>query len=61
MSWRLLTKNMIKLSKKGDYGLKAMAYIANARGQLVKISDIAADLRISEAFLRRIIHALEKK
>jgi len=52
---------MIKLSKKGDYGLKAMAYIANARGQLVKISDIAADLRISEAFLRRIIHALEKK
>jgi len=52
---------MIKLSKKGDYGLKALAYIAHRPGSVIKISDIAHDLKISESFLRRIMHALERK
>lgn len=51
---------MIKLSKKGDYGLKAMVYLAKKHNQLVKISEISENLWISELFLRRIINDLEK-
>jgi DNA-binding IscR family transcriptional regulator len=35
---------MIKLSKKGDYGLKAMVYLAKKHNQLVKISEISENL-----------------
>lgn len=51
---------MIKLSKKWDYGLKAISYIAHQKRR-VKISDISKELSISEPFLRRIIHDFEKK
>lgn len=51
---------MIKLSKKWDYGLKAMVYLWKKQGETVKISDIAQDLGISVLFLRRIIHDFEK-
>ncbi len=51
---------MIKLSKKWDYGLKAMVYLAKSQKDLVKISEISQDLHISEGFLRRIINDLEK-
>ncbi|MGE4444228.1 MAG: Rrf2 family transcriptional regulator [Candidatus Altimarinota bacterium] len=51
---------MIKLSKKGDYGLKAISYIAQSQEKILKISDISKNLDISEAFLRRIINNFEK-
>lgn len=51
---------MIKLSKKWDYGLKAISYIARQEKR-VKISDISKELDISESFLRRIVHNFEKK
>lgn len=51
---------MIKLSKKWDYGLKAISYIARQEKR-VRISDISKELDISESFLRRIIHDFEKK
>lgn len=51
---------MIKLSKKWDYWLKAMVYLAKKQNTLVKISDISNDLHISELFLRRIVNDLEK-
>ncbi|MDD5769926.1 MAG: Rrf2 family transcriptional regulator [Candidatus Gracilibacteria bacterium] len=51
---------MIKLSKKGNYGLKAISFLASKKGILVKISDISKELKISETFLRRIINDFEK-
>lgn len=51
---------MIKLSKKWDYGLKAISYIARQEKR-VRISDISKELDISESFLRRIVHNFEKK
>ena len=51
---------MIKLSKKWDYGLKAISYIARQEKR-VRISDISKELDISESFLRRIVHDFEKK
>ena len=51
---------MIKLSKKWSYALKATLYIAEKNPKLVKILDIANDLKISESLLRRIISELEK-
>lgn len=51
---------MIKLSKKWDYGLKAISYIAQSQDKILKISDISKNLDISEAFLRRIINNFEK-
>jgi Rrf2 family nitric oxide-sensitive transcriptional repressor len=50
---------MIKLSKTGDYALKAICYIADKQ-ELVHIKDISIDQDISEALLRRIIANLEK-
>jgi len=51
---------MIKLSKKGGYALKAIIYIAKSEKDLVNISQISKDEKISEAFLRRIISDFEK-
>lgn len=51
---------MIKLSKKWDYGLKAISYLASKKWELVKISDISKSLVISETFLRRIINDFER-
>jgi Rrf2 family protein len=51
---------MIKLSKKWDYSLKAISYLASNKWQLVKISDVSKNLKISETFLRRIINDFEK-
>lgn len=50
---------MIKLSKKWDYGLKAISYIA-WKNKIVKICEISENLDISEAFLRKIINNFEK-
>jgi len=50
---------MIKLSKTGDYALKAICYIADKK-ELVHIKDISLDQDISEALLRRIVADLEK-
>lgn len=51
---------MIKLSKKWDYGLKAISYLAHKRWQLVKISEISEVLSLSETFLRKIVNDFEK-
>jgi len=51
---------MIKLSKKWDYALKAVLYIAEKNPKLIKILDISKDLNISESLLRRIISELDK-
>ncbi len=51
---------MIKLSKKWDYSLKAILFLASNKWQLVKISDVSKNLKISETFLRRIINDFEK-
>ena len=51
---------MIKLSKKWDYWLKAISYLAQFEKKIVKISNISKNLWISETFLRRIINDFEK-
>jgi len=51
---------MLKLSKKWDYSLKAILFLAFRKWQLVKILDISKELKISETFLRRIINNFEK-
>lgn len=51
---------MIKLSKKWDYGLKAISYLAGKKWTLVTIWEISKELAISETFLRRIVNDFEK-
>lgn len=51
---------MIKLSKKWDYAIKSILYLAQRPIQTIKIADIASDLQISESFLRHIINDFEK-
>lgn len=51
---------MLKLSKKWWYALKAVLYVAENNESLLKISNLAEDLSISESLLRRIISDLDK-
>ena len=52
---------MIKLSRKGDYAIKTLIYMANDdSGNIFKIANISKKLQISESLLRRIISELEK-
>jgi Rrf2 family nitric oxide-sensitive transcriptional repressor len=51
---------MLKLSKKWWYALKAVLYIAENKNELIKISDLSSNLKISESLLRRIISDLDK-
>lgn len=51
---------MIKLSKKWDYALKAICYIADRPLELVHIKDISISEEISESMLRRIIADMER-
>ncbi len=51
---------MIKLSKKWDYWLKAISYMAQSQDKVLKISEISQTLEISEAFLRKIINNFER-
>lgn len=51
---------MIKLSKKWDYALKTIIYLAWENNSFFKISEISKKLNISESLLRRIISELEK-
>jgi len=51
---------MIKLSKKWNYALKSVIFIATKNPQLLKIKNISDELNISESLLRRIIADLEK-
>lgn len=50
---------MLKLSKKWSYAVKAIIYIAKA-WEIVKVSKIADDEKISESLLRRLIADLER-
>ncbi len=51
---------MIKLSKKWDYGLRAISYLAAHKWKQIKTAYIAKELWVSETFLRRIINDFEK-
>lgn len=53
---------MIKLSKKWDYAIKTIIYLASdlENNNFLKISEISEKLWISESLLRRIISELEK-
>lgn len=51
---------MIKLSKKGDYAIKALIHIAQSWEKLLQVANIAKETSISESLLRRIIADLEK-
>ena len=51
---------MIKLSKKWDYALKAICYIADRPVDLVHIKDISTSEDISESMLRRLIADMER-
>ena len=52
---------MLKLSKKWNYALKTIIYLANSgNNSFLKIATISKDLNISESLLRRIISELEK-
>lgn len=51
---------MLKLSKKWDYAIKAMVYIAKLEWNLATVQDIAQKEWISQSLLRRIIADLEK-
>lgn len=51
---------MIRLSQIWFYSLQASIYVAKHTWELVKIRDIAADQKISESLLRRIVAELEK-
>jgi len=50
---------MIRLSKKWNYALKAIIYVAK-NSSLVKITDISDSADISEGMVRRIVADLEK-
>lgn len=52
---------MIKLSKKWDYLLKAIIYMATKKDEILKISQISDDLYISLSLLRQILSQAEKK
>lgn len=52
---------MLKLSKKWNYALKTIIYLANSgNNSFLKIATISKYLNISESLLRRIISELEK-
>lgn len=51
---------MIKLSKRWDYAVKALVFIASQNQELFHVADIAKSEQISESMLRRIIADLEK-
>jgi Rrf2 family protein len=51
---------MIKLSKKWDYAIKALVFIAESKENFFTVADIAKRNSISESLLRRIIADLEK-
>lgn len=51
---------MIKLSKKWDYAIKTIIFLANKKDNIFKIAKISENLDISESLLRRIISELEK-
>ena len=52
---------MLKLSKKWNYALKTIIYLANSgNNSFLKMATISKDLNISESLLRRIISELEK-
>lgn len=52
---------MIKLSKKWDYALKTIIFLANNKdNSFFTILEISKKLNISESLLRRIISELEK-
>jgi Rrf2 family protein len=50
----------MKISTKAQYGLRAMAYLANNPGKVCPIKEIAAAENISPDYLEKIVSKLEK-
>lgn len=50
----------MKISSKAQYGLRAMAYLANNPGKICPIAEIAAAENISPDYLEKIVSTLEK-
>lgn len=53
---------MIKVSTRGDYGVVLMAYLArNYNREVVPLSEVAKNERLSFSYLQRIANVLRKK
>lgn len=52
---------MLKLSKKWDYAIKTIIFLAKNKEDSFTIHEISKQLDISETFLRRVIADLKKK
>jgi len=52
---------MLKLSKKVEYGILALQYLADREGKLITAKEVAEDLNISFEFLSKTLQTLMKK
>jgi Rrf2 family protein len=51
---KLITRNT-------DYALRALCFIAQCRGRIVSVSELALKLRVPQPFLRKILQVLNRK
>lgn len=51
----------MKVSREGDYGLRAVAYLAGQNGRVVSATEISREQGIPQKFLARIMPKLVKK
>jgi len=49
------------ITRDTDYAIRALCYIAKAKGQIVSASLLVKDLKIPRPFLRKILQKLNKK
>ena len=50
----------MQLSKFTDYSFRALIYLADKKGSLATVEELANALQISEHHLKKIIHKLAK-
>lgn len=56
--WYLLTMKL--LTRNTDYGIRALCFIADAKGRVVPVPELVKALKIPRPFLRKILQALTK-
>ena len=49
------------ISKDMDYAITALCYVAKRGGQAIAVSELARELETSYAFLRKMLHILQKQ
>ena len=49
------------INRDTDYAIRALSYIAQRKSKIISVSEIARELRIPRAFLRKILQILHKK